>query len=227
MSLVTLAEMKTYLGISATTYDTFLTTEIDIISTAINNYCGRDFELKNYTQTIYADNFESAFDTKDIYLYHFPVTTIDSAKIIETDADGNDSELAITYYRLQKSLGLINRTYPGGAKIPWMCSEGQRAEFTYSAGYATIPSDIKSVVYSLVSERYNKKVSNIPLDFGSNVQRISVPGVIGVDYDYSLNSNERKSAFGMILGNYANVLDYHRSERALTGEIHLNYIEEN
>ena len=229
--LVTLDEMKTYLGIPLgdTTQDDFLNREILNISEAIYNYCGRIFELKNYTQTIYADDFDISFDTKELYMYHYPITTIDSINLITKSSDGSETTEAITDYRTKKDTAMLTRTYGNGGKQNWLyCLSGdQRLEFTYNAGYTNIPENLKSVVYSLVGERYNKNQLGVSLDFGSDVQRISIPGVLGIDFDYSLKANERISAFGMIIGDYANVLDFYRSERAVIGEIHINYVEVN
>jgi hypothetical protein len=80
------------------------------------------------------------------------------------------------------------------------------------------------VELSIIEERYNKKKSGISLNFGSDVQRVSIAGTISVDFDYSLQSNERVSAYGTILGNYINVLDQYRSERVLTGSGMITYV---
>jgi hypothetical protein len=96
----------------------------------------------------------------------------------------------------------------------------------YDAGYETLPSTIQSVLDSVVQERYNKNTSGVDLNFGSDVQRISIPGAISIDFDYSLNNNDRKSAFGVILGANLNILDPYRSERAILGESKLIYVEE-
>ena len=102
---------------------------------------------------------------------------------------------------------------------------GEETVIEYDAGYATIPSAILSVLDSLVGERYNKKSSGVDLNFGSDVQRISIPGTISLDFDYSLSNNERKSAYGSILGNNANILDDWRSDRAVLGSDKLIYVE--
>jgi len=102
--------------------------------------------------------------------------------------------------------------------------EGNILEIVYVAGYAALPAPIKSVELSILEERYNKKKSGISLNFGSDVQRVSIAGTISVDFDYSLQSNERVSAYGTILGNYINVLDQYRSERVLTGSGMITYV---
>jgi len=93
------------------------------------------------------------------------------------------------------------------------------------AGYATIPTIILTVLDSLVQERYNKKVAGVDLNFGSDVQRVSIPGTISIDFDYSLSNNERKSSYGSIIGSYANILDDWRSERSVVGNSTLQFVE--
>lgn len=207
--LVTLNEIKSYLGITNTTYDSFLTQQGTLVSNIIEAYCRRTFSLGSYVQTFYSDENRPA---KTITPYHFPVTEVDS--IVEDDV-----ELDSTLYRLHKPTGII--TQPYGSFF-----FARETVVTYTAGYANIPDAIKSVVFSIVQERYNKKTSGIDLNFGSDVQRISIPGAISIDFDYSLSNNERKSAFGSILGSQVNVLDYFRSERAIIGSDKLEYIDD-
>ena len=76
-----------------------------------------------------------------------------------------------------------------------------------------------------MGERYNKKSSGVDLNFGSDVQRVSIPGAISIDFDYSLSNNERKSAYGVILGSNSNILDDWRSERSVIGSGKLEYVE--
>jgi hypothetical protein len=73
-------------------------------------------------------------------------------------------------------------------------------------------------MYELIEERYNKKVAGVALNFGSDVQRLSVPGVMSIDFDYTLQNNERDSKFGMFIKGYANVLDSFRSERSILAD---------
>jgi len=217
--LVTLDNTKTYLGIPllTTTYDTFLTQQIEIISEAIENYCQRSFNSASYTQTFYKDEFQKDQRVMDLLpLYHFPVISIASVTV---KADELDTGTAYTDYRLHKPTGWLNKK-----QYEYFFTEGEIIEVVYTAGYATIPKTIENAVYSLVSERYNKKINGIDLNFGSDVQSISIPGTISIAYDYSLQDNERKTAFGAILGKYVNTLDYFRSERAIVGDVRLAYL---
>lgn len=229
--LVTLSDMKSRLGITGTTYDDFLTEQITMVSEAIENYCGRVFTSTTYTQTYYGDDYRNDNDAEKLITFHYPVTAVTSIKEIRKDSDGNDSEtttLTTDEFRHHPDSGIFKKTYSSGQPRFWFTEYGyvSRVEIVYTAGYVTIPFTIQEVVYALVTERYNKHVNNLNINFGNDVQRISIPGVMSVDFDYTLQANERKNAFGMILGNYANVLDMYRSERVISGagEIKENYV---
>lgn len=208
--LDTLSNVKSRLGITGTTYDTFLTNEITVISDSIEGYCRRRFNEFDYEQTFYRGDY---VPSQMLELFHFPVSDVDS--ITE---DGVVVDPAT--YRLHKPTGRIIRT----TGTFFFATE---TVVTFTAGYpdGEVPSPVLSVLDSLVEERYNKKVSGVSLNFGSDVQRISIPGAIAIDFDYTLNNNERKSAYGIILGNTVNVLDSYRSERAVLGDGKLNYLE--
>jgi hypothetical protein len=217
--LVSLDDMKNYLGIplNNTSHDAFLTQQITTISEAIEAYCRRKFSVATYNQTFYLDEMielDQVLDT--IKLYHFPVNSVTSVTLKEDDSDPGT---ALTEYRINKPTGyIVNKKYRN------LFCGGNQIEVVYSAGFSVIPTPITNAVYSLVSERYNKKLNGIDLNFGSDVQSISIPGTISVSYDYSLNDNERKNAFGSILGKYVNSLDFYRSERGIYGNVELVYV---
>lgn len=202
--LVTLAEMKSILGISDNTQDAWLTSQIQLISETVEAYCRRRFLEATYVQKFYND--EQIRTSKTFNLMHYPVSAVSLKEdgVVDTDI------------RLVKSHGIVSCV--GGA---FFDSGQQEMEFTYTAGYpiTAMPAPLKSAIVGMVEERYNKKTSGVSLNFGSDVQRISVPGTLSIDFDYSLTTNERKNTFGTILGTYLNVLDYYRSERVVTGSI--------
>jgi hypothetical protein len=221
--LVSLADMKTYLGIADASYDDFLTEQLNLISSAVENYCGRKFEAADWTQLYHNTDFN---EDSVFYLYHYPVNSIASVKTVSTSL-GVDTKTALeTYqYRLKSDTGRLVRLDEGVVRT-WFEDLGLNSsiEVIYNAGYSTVPYEVQSVVKSLVEERYNKKANGIEVGFGNDVQRVSIPGTIAVDFDYSLQANERNVRFGMLLGNYVNVLDPFRSERPLAGEIKENYV---
>jgi len=203
--LVDLATMKDYLGETTNTYDTFLTQQLTLVSDAIEGYCGRKFESATYTQLFYWEDIQEI--VTDIPLYHYPVTSVTSV----TDVT-NTLVYDAADYKVVPLKWLLRRR---GDK--WFTDSSEEIEVIYTAGYVTIPTPITSVVFDLVEERYNKKTSNMNMSFGKDVQRVSIPGAIAIDYDYSLTANERVNKYGMILGNHLNVLDPYRSERSIIG----------
>lgn len=207
--LDTLANVKSRLGITGTSYDTFLTSQITLISDVIEAYCRRKFLEADYEQTFYYGDLQKS--TK-LDLFHYPIVSVTS---IEEDGVAVDA----ADYRIHKASGTIIRTsgYFHGA---------EETVVTYTAGLDSCPTPVLSVLDSLVLERYNKKVNGIDLNFGSDVQRISIPGAISIDFDYTLSNNERKNTYGSILGSNMNILDDYRSDRAVVGNGKLVYVEE-
>lgn len=207
MSLDTLSNVKSRLGITTSEDDSFLTAQIALISDVIEAYCRRKFSETTWIQTFYE---EDILDRRNMTLFHFPVTEVVGLLV-------DDVEVDVDNYRLHKPTGYVKMLE--GYLVGDVVVE-------YTAGYATIPSPILAVLDALVNERYNKKKAGVDLSFGSDVQRISIPGAISIDFDYSLANNDRKSAYGTIIGNYANVLDDWRSERAVIGSGKIEYVEE-
>lgn len=220
MSLVTLEEVKNYLNIDPLNldYDSYLNSEIVLFSNTVENYCNRKFELKTYTEKFYRQDF---IDSQDYYLYHFPVTSI--SNIQEKDNNGLVEDLD---YRLNKKTGLLN-VIKNGIKNYLFNNTGNSGyiEIEYEAGYSEIPKEIKECIFNLIQGRFNKKESGVDFNFGNNVQRINLPGVMGIDFDYTLSTNDRKNKYGMLLGDWQNVLDFFVSERTMLGETSIKYVE--
>jgi hypothetical protein len=145
------------------------------------------------------------------------VISIGSIKEIEGTSE---TTLTTSQYLLDSRVGFIKRIVDNNLSR-WFIGldENSRIEVEFTAGYANVPVTIQHVCYELIAERYNRKKSGNTLNFGKDVQRVSIPGTISIDFDYSLQSNERSQKYGMFIGNYANVLDPFRSERALVGKI--------
>lgn len=206
--LVTLAEMKTYLGITGNTYDSFLTEQIVLVSDAIELYCRRKLSSASYIQTYYLEDFEQRPKVIDTLFY--PLTAVASITEDGILIDPDD-------YRIQMEFGIIT-------KPRYFFENAEKLLIAYTAGYATIPPLIKSVVYSVVETKFNKKQAGVNLNFGNDVQRISIPGTISIDFDYTLTNNDRTNPFGNLLAPYLNILDYYRSERTILGQARLTYV---
>lgn len=205
--LVTLDDAKLYLGIDDTDSDDWLTNQINYLSEVVENFCRRKFNAEDYVQSFFHDVLPA---TKELKLFHYPIIEVTEVAI-------DDEE--ITDFRTNKDSGFLVRSRGG------FLSYGEQTDIHYRAGYEVIPLGIQNVIFSLLQERYNKKTAGIDLSFGSDVQRVSIPGVISVDFDYSLSGNDKGNEFGSVLGNYVNALTFYRSERAVLGDGSLVYVD--
>lgn len=211
--LITLDQFKTLAGVTEGDSDDFLTTQLQIVSETIRSYCRRNFNSASYIQTFYWEDYKGQI-LKDFSLYEYPLVSVASVVIDTT------TTVPTTDYRIH---------LPTGKLIFKDCASSSLNYFndlkvTYTAGYASVPLPVQDAITSIVSERYSKKKAGINLGFGSDVQQVSIPGVVNISYDYTLASNERSSTFGSILGNYINILDYYRSERAIVGSGELAFM---
>lgn len=208
--LDTLSNVKSRLNITGTQYDDFLTAQITLVSDTIEAYLRRKVKSQTWTQHFYKTDYRRCLMMQ---LFCYPVSAV--ASIIEDGATLDSAN-----YRLHKPTGSVLRL--DNSPFFW----ATETIVTYTAGWAAVPNPILSVLDSVVQERYNKQSSGVSLNFGSDVQRISIPGSISIDFDFSLKNNQRTSYFGEILGSNLNILDQYRSERAILGESKLIYLNE-
>lgn len=202
--MITLADIKTYLGVTGTTHDQFLQHWLDVVVSAVEEYCGRPFSQKTYTEIFHRDNWGSSLRT-----YHYPIKSITSV----TDAMGND---ILSAFRVHKPSGTLEMK----ERVRW-----EEIEVVYIAGTETLPPLVKEVIQSIVKEKYNRSQSGIDLNFGSDVQRVSIAGSLSVDFDYSLENNSSKNDLGMILGNYKNMLNPFISAKRVINTQVKHYVE--
>lgn len=212
--MISVSKIKEQLNITDDTYDAFLKEQEAVISESIEGYCGRKFLLASYTQTFYKKDYDAG--VQELSLFHYPMVSVDT--IVQADKDGDILDITDDDVILQYPKGLLYYR-------PGFFSRGDRLAVSYSAGFEKVPAPVRNVFYAIIEERYNKKISNVALNFGSDVQRISIPGTISIDFDYSLQANERKTAYGTILGNYVNILDSYRSERTIIGSGVISYVD--
>ena len=201
--LVTLTDMKTSLGETTTSYDNFLTEQLTIATAAVEGYCARKFLKKSYRQTFYRADFK--ISPKRLSLYHYPVQEI-------TDISEDDTTVPATDYRIAKDKGLI---VSDGCFMS--CADMLEVEYDAGYDYSQLPALITSAVKSIVKDAYDRKVTGLDVNFGKDIQRLSVPGVVSLDFDYTLSASDRDVKFGQVLGNYVNLIDSFRSERAIIG----------
>jgi len=164
MSLTSASEYKTYAGISGSTYDSRLATLVSAAEAFVARYCGRTFESATYTHTFDG----SGNDT--LQLRAWPVTSITS--VTEIYIDGTTEAYDSDTYRFDSASGVLSRVFTGKGRwlgVPaseftrWGSTEYQRfgsgyvfpqgyqnIRVVYVGGYATIPDDLKLLVWKIV-----------------------------------------------------------------------------
>lgn len=161
MALVTLADVKIFLGISGSTKDALLNLLIDQASTLIESLCDVTFSSTAYTELIDGNG------TREILLRHSPVITFTSLEK-RTAFDNTDSweTIATSDYWVETDSGKVTKTssyadWDVVHKDPSLSDEmtfdygKQNYRATYTAGYATIPNDIQMAVMTVISSFYN------------------------------------------------------------------------
>lgn len=140
-NLVTLAEVKTYANISSTNQDTIINQLISQVSAFVKTYCNRTFV--DYVNDVKIEIKSGGHSF--LYLQESPTIALQSIEFTRdygvtytTLVDGTDYVLDLENDRLQC---LSNVEFPkliNGYKI------------TYTAGYETLPVDLKLAVLDIV-----------------------------------------------------------------------------
>lgn len=136
MSLVLLADVRTFIEISSGVADTLLQTLIDDASGRINDYCGRDFESRTYNEEI---DIEGCTEDS-ILLDNVPISSVvaltDNGSLVDTD----------DYHVYEHGrVSLENSYFTEGYK---------KVEISYVAGFTPVPASIQNAAKKLVAEDY-------------------------------------------------------------------------
>lgn len=165
MSLVTLAEVRGYLSLAAGVADTTLQMLITNYSGVVNNFCGRDFEIKSFYEEV---DIEGATE-QSIKLSNLPIVSV----VALTD---NGSLVASDDYHVyrQGRISLESDYFTEGFK---------KVSVSYVAGFTPVPADIKLAVEKLIS-----------IDYKTGKRRGFVAEKIG-DYSYRMPDMSRSAGF--------------------------------
>jgi len=163
-SLITLAEMKTYLNISSADYDTILEQLIDGVSWKFNEYTNRKLKARDLTE------YYNGEGKTELYTREYPINSDKDSIEIYIDSDrayGADTKVDADTIIIDSDIGKITLEedsfvdYPQGTKI------------VYNAGYSTIPYDLteacrKQVKFEFVKWKDNREGKNtVNIDAGS------------------------------------------------------------
>lgn len=158
-ALITLAELKTYLGITDTSQDTYLSNSLLAIASTFESYCDTILAPRDVVETIVPDE---AWDM-------VPLSYSNARDLTAITIDGITQTL--TDYRLAGKAGIISRK-DGGPLV----QAGAELVVSYSAGFSTLPAGIVQAVKEGVQAMIDMK------DRPAGVQRESVPDVSDIAY---------------------------------------------
>tara|TARA_B000000532_G_scaffold38231_1_gene27561 strand:+ start:508 stop:1098 length:591 start_codon:yes stop_codon:yes gene_type:complete len=147
--LITLQEYKTAEGISAPKDDARLNVLIPSVSQLVKTYCGNsfvDFFSSNKTET-----FTINWGTYIVQLTESPVNAIVSVQERNSYSDAYTTLTTGAYeYALDSATDSVLRTLSSGRYKNW--PQGVDAvKVVYTAGYSSIPTDLKLAVLDLVT----------------------------------------------------------------------------
>ena len=165
VSLVTLPEVRGYLSLSAGVADTSLQTLITNYSGVVNNFCGRDFELKSFYEEV---DIEGTTE-QSIKLSSSPLVSV----VALTD---NGSLIASDDYHVYRQ-GRIS------LEADYFTEGFKKVSVSYVAGFTPVPADIKLAVNKLIS-----------IDYKTGKRRGFLSEKIG-DYSYRMPDTSRSVGF--------------------------------
>lgn len=154
MSLVTLADIKVYMGITTNTEDALLSIFQESVEAAVLNFCDCVFVPTVVVNEISDGNRADVIVPKNI-----PINSIQGLWV-DCHPDGTLGTLLVQgtdYYFDQNAITLVTRSTP---------NYRGNIRLDYTHGYATTPGDIKHAVYEAVKANYQRRKRNAE-DIGS------------------------------------------------------------
>ncbi|MSR53784.1 MAG: hypothetical protein EXS09_10910 [Gemmataceae bacterium] len=168
MSLDTLANVKTRLGITSSSDDTMLGLLQDSADAAVANYCNRDFEGGTFTE-----DFPGG--SEFVHLRNYPVSSVTSVKVDASRAFGSETIVTASDYVVQSDRGVIQSV--AGPFLPskrdglvnsdiriW--TRGPRVvQVVYTTATSSVPNDVKEAYARLVGHWYRKVKTEVASSF--------------------------------------------------------------
>jgi hypothetical protein len=206
IDIVTLSQIKNYLELWTTVYDSRLTAILSAMTLEMEKYCGRILRKANIVET-YFDPFLNLSNDNEIKTQEFPIISVDS---ISTVYDGSETIIEDSEYVVIKDRGKIRLT---NSVSTWLGAD--RATIAYTSGWDVAPYDLQEILIQLVQMRFEQ--GNTSTANRGPVKFERVDGAVSVSYDTSGMVGAASKGFRVdpILGQFATNLDYYRSDRVL------------
>ena len=144
--LVTLAEYKEAEGISSPKEDLRLSSIVPAVSQLVKTYCGNS--LIDHYSTNKVETFSIDWDTYLVQLTESPVNAIVSVQKRDSVTESYSTVPTTDYYLDTATDSVLYVT--GSTYKNWPRGAGA-VKVTYTAGYASTPSDLKLAVFDLIT----------------------------------------------------------------------------
>lgn len=154
-ALISLASLKSYLGITVTTWDTFLESCVDAATAQAELYTARKLKARDYSY----DSADEAYDADNavidgngldrIAVPQYPIVSLTTLLVdgVEIDARATVYESG---YVLDKAAGIV-------MLAGYLFTAGLRnIELVYNAGYSTVPDDLEQAVIEQAAILYKE-----------------------------------------------------------------------
>lgn len=147
--LVTLAEAKSYCGITDDGDDAFVEFVIDAITAEVEKFCDRTFSVQTYTE--YHDAFPGV-----LQLDRYPIVTLTS--VTYGAQETSPTVVAADQFVVDSALGRIALKPDATVeRSSWYCSPSWRSiKVIYSAG-AAAPDDVRLAALKLAARAYDSR----------------------------------------------------------------------
>jgi hypothetical protein len=143
--LTSLCDVKDFLNITVTDYDTYLTNRIIAATGAVQRYCRRKFWLQNITETLDGPGSTTRL------LGHYPVLSVTQVTV----GNGYTTPQVISGSDIWvKEDGTIGIVVDSQSPVGWFQYGDQSVVAEYVAGYAQIPAEIQEAVAIIVRNQY-------------------------------------------------------------------------
>jgi hypothetical protein len=188
--LATLAELKAALGISGTDQDALLTSSLAQANGLIAGYIGADLsDTADRTETLYVPNGATF-----VNLPVWPVISLTSVT-----ANG---EAFTDHSLVKRSGGLFFDYLPGNPT-----RLGNEVEVVYSAGFATVPEDLKTVCLNIASTIYNRGGAVSTATGENELKSLTMFDAMSMSFDSSKSASDTPEG---LIGTWAFILDQYR-----------------
>ncbi|HLW66885.1 MAG TPA: phage head-tail connector protein [Gemmataceae bacterium] len=169
MSLDTLANVKTRLGITTSADDTLIGLLQDSADSWIGNYCGRDFIGGTYTEYFPGN-------TEFLTLANFPVTSVTSVNVDPAEVFGSNTIIDPSTYVVHSERGVIqskvgpfvapyrNPALVNADRAIWTRSP-RAVQVIYSTATGNVPNDVKEAYAQIINHWYCQVKTQVAAGF--------------------------------------------------------------